>query len=136
MIDDATLTEHVCQALAGAGPGWKYQTTGYGANDVGIFYGDLGASPDAAVGVEVYATDDDPVTGTAARYVQLHFRGRRGVRRDADAMAGQAFAALHGLHHTGPVSRYVRTSSTQLGVDANGRQERADNYQIILTPAP
>lgn len=137
MIDDAALTEHVCQALADAGLGWKYQpTTPYGSGDVGIFYGDIADSPDQAVGVRVYSTVDDIRTGLAIRFVQLHFRGAKGVRRGADAMAGKAFGALHGRHHAGVVSRYVRTSSAQLGADANGRQERADNYQIILTPAP
>lgn len=134
-MDDAALTEHVCQVLADAGLGWVYSQGAYTADQVGIFYGQAGPSPDRAVGVSVYATDD-PRGGPARRWVQVYVRGAPHVRRGADAMAGDVFAVLHDRHHTGLVSRYIRVSSAPLGADDNGRQERADNYQIILSPTP
>ena len=135
VMDDATLTEHVCQVLADAGLGWVYSQGAYAAGQVGIFYGQAGPSPDRAVGVSVYATDD-PLGGPARRWVQVYVRGAKNVRRDADVMAGQVFGVLHRWHHAGPVSRYIRVSSAPLGADDSGRQERADNYQIILSPTP
>lgn len=136
-MNDADLTEYIAYVLATAALGaWRPAGPVYAASETGIFYGAIGASPDRAIGVTVYATDDDLVTGKASRWVQLHFRGSPNAPRSADDMAGAAFDALHGRHHAGAVSRFIRTSSAPLGADANGRQERSDNYQIILTPTP
>jgi len=136
-VDDADLTEHICQVLAQLGLGvWRPDGPAYTAAETGIYYGDLATSPDRGIGVSVYATDDDPVTATAMRWVQFRIRGAQGVMRDADQMAGALFDALQDRRHAAPVSRFLRTSSARLGADENGRQERSDNYQIILSPKP
>ena len=62
--------------------------------------------------------------------MQLWFRGKPRARTDADDMAEDAFAVLHGLMRVGEIHLMKRVSSAQLGIDGNGRRQRADNYQI------
>lgn len=132
-LDDVALTNAVCALLDSLGLGeWRPAGPVYTAAETGIFYGAIGATPDRAIGVSVYATDDDVVTGEATRWAQLRYRGPRNAPNGADTIAGAVFTAVHGTYHAGGIARLVRTSSAPLGADGNGRQERADNYQIIL----
>lgn len=127
MTDDE-LTLMLC-TLLGSLPGWVWATTGeYGADDVGVFYGAIAASPDQAVGVRVYATDDR--AGLRERRVQFRIRGRG--RAGANRLADILFGVLHGLSRTGGISDARRISMAPAGVDGNGREERTDNYLVTL----
>lgn len=92
----------------------------------------LPATPDAGVAITVYATEDD--TNTRTRRVQFWSRGHRGDPFSADRIADDLLTALHWLHHDPVIARAQRLSFAILGLDGNDRDERTDNYQIILHP--
>lgn len=131
-MDDTTLTRRICRILARL-PGWDGPELAKHADaDVAIFYGAIGDKPDRAVGVRVYA---DVVRGDdarAARRIQLRFRGARGAPDDADQMASIAHAVLDGTARTDGVNAARRDSFTQLAADQNRREQRSDNYLIII----
>lgn len=131
-MDDVQLTYRICELL-GRVPGWEWDpdpdAPAYPASSVGIYYGAIQPKPDRAIGVRVYATSDDDVL---VRRVQLLQRGRPHDGAGADALAGVAFSVLHMLSRVGGISDIRRTSSGPLGADENDREERSDNYQIIL----
>jgi hypothetical protein len=132
-MDTTEVTYAVAQILADAGAGvWRPTGPAYTAAEVAIAYGPLPASPDRAIGVTVYTQTDDPMTGLADRYVQVRSRGSRGAPNGADIVADAAFAALHNTYRTRGLARVTRTSTAPLGADENGRQERTDNYRIVL----
>lgn len=132
-MDTETLTTTIAQLLADR-TGWAWQPNGpaYTNTQVGVFYGAIGANPDQAVGITVYTTDDPYPVGANVRRVQLRFRGLPGVRAGADTLADTAFAHLHGLARVAGINLATRVSMAHLGADESDRQERADNYQIIL----
>lgn len=132
-MDDGELTRAICERLAAAGVGaWRPTGPAYTATETGIFYGALGTTPDRALAVAVYLPVDDIQTGLSLRYLQVRSRGPRGAPDGADALAGAAFRALHGTYPRGGIARITRTSAARLGADGNGRQERTDNYLIVL----
>lgn len=131
-MDDVTLTQVVCQVLA-AHTGWAWRPTGaYTGTEVGVFYGPIGAAPDRAVGVTLYAGDDELETGLTVRRVQVRYRGAPRDPAGADRLADAGFAALQGLTRTSGLSLVTRVLVARLGTDSNARQERADSYQIIV----
>jgi hypothetical protein len=132
-MTDSELTVKVC-ALLSSIDGWEWHPDGspYAAADVAIAYGAIPATPDRAVGVRVYATEDDRVNHLSWRRVQLKHRGARGVPFGADDLAGESFAVLQGLSRHEGISDVSRLSMSPLGADGNGREERADNWIIIL----
>lgn len=129
-MDDDELTIRICDLLAEI-PEWAWKPNGpaYTAAEVGIFYGTILAAPDRAVGVRVYGGTDGDV---AMRRVQLRFRGAKQSVNSADQLAGAAKRHLHMLARRSLISLAIRTSFSPLGADSNAREERADNYQIIL----
>lgn len=129
-MDDDELTVRVCELL-GEITGWAWRPSGpaYVADEVGIFYGTIRDVPDRAVGVRVYGGSDDEF---GIRRVQLRFRGGKHAVDGADKLAAQAFSHLHMLARRSLISLATRTSFGPLGSDSNAREERADNYQIIL----
>lgn len=132
-MDDDVLTRVICERLAGAGVGvWRPAGPAYTAAETGIFYGALGATPDRALAVAVYLPVDDVETGIALRYLQVRSRGPRNLPDGADVLAGAVFRALHGTYPRGGIARITRTSAARLGADGNSRQERTDNYLVIL----
>lgn len=132
-MDDAALTNLLCGLLSTI-PGWSWRPDGpaYNSTEVGIYYGAIGASPDQAVGVRVYTTLDNTAEHWAARRAQLKFRGGRGAPDGADKLAALAFERLQGLSRSGGISGISRASMAPLGADQNGREERSDNYEILL----
>jgi hypothetical protein len=132
-MDDQQLTTVIAEQLA-ARTSWTWNPTGpaYTSGQVGVYYGALEADPDMGVGITVYHAADELETGLGTRRAQLHFRGARGVRGDADRLAGVAFDVLQGLARVAGLSLVSRVLVAQLGTDDSARQERADSYQIIL----
>jgi len=132
-MDTTEVTYAVAQILAEADVGqWRPTGPGYAPAEVGIYYGPIHASPDRAIGVTVYTQTDDVVTGLQDRYVQVRCRGAKGQPNGADLIADAAFEALHGVYHHLGFARVTRTSTAPLGADENGRQERTDNYRVII----
>jgi hypothetical protein len=131
-VDDVELTKTICAALGGI-PGWEWRPTGpaYTSAEVGVFYGAIGPKPDRAVGVRVYGATDER-DGPAWRRVQIRFRGADGNAAGADELAGQAFPVLTELSRQGGISGIRRESVAPLGADGNRREQRTDNYIIIL----
>ena len=132
-MDDATLTKTIC-ALLGELPGWAWRLTGpaYAGDDIAVFYGTIPPDPDRAVGVRVYGQVGSPSDFLIQRRVQLRSRGARGFADDADAVAGIAFARIGDLVREAGILTVHRESFTPLGADANGREQRSDNYIVIL----
>nr|WP_205834859.1 minor capsid protein [Microbacterium sp. CFH 90308] len=124
------MTLRLCRLLARL-PGWAFREDGtdYTANEVGIFYGAIGADPDRAIGVRVYGTTDEDIS---TRRAQLRIRGAKYQRVSADRLADLAKTVLHGLSRVGGINDIRRISMTPLGADNNGREERTENYEIIL----
>ena len=134
-MDDADVTIAVCRVLA-AECGWGWVPDGINATaPVRLFYGPIGSAPDQAVGVTVYGGTDDLVNGLRTRRVQLMHRGADNDPADADRLAAASFAALQGLSRTSGINTAFRLSWARLGADGNGRQERSDNYQLIIDNA-
>lgn len=129
-MDDDTLTRRLCELL-GAIPTFEWDPLGnYAKTVIGVFYGRLDDSPDRAVGVRVYgAIDEDHLN---RRRVQFRIRGARKNRASADRIASIVFSAMQGLSRVGGISGIRRESMTPLGADQNGREERTENYIIIL----
>lgn len=131
-MDDVTLTKYICAAL-GDIDGWSWAETGnYSAGVVGVFYGAIGPSPDKACGVRVYAATDNDIEHTHWRRVQLRLRGAKRRPDGADELAGQALDVLPRLSRVGGISGVSRLSMAPAGADENGREERTENYLIIL----
>ncbi len=132
-VDDSTLTKTICELL-GVLPGWAWRPTGpaYTKHEVGIYYGAIPATPDRAIGVRVYAAEDNDLEHLRGRRVQLRLRGRPRVVDDADKLGSLAHTALNGLSRVGGISGIRRISMAPLGADSNGREERTENYLIIL----
>lgn len=133
VMTDVEVTKAFCAQLA-TRAGWTYRDDGsvYLASEVAVVYGTLGDTPDRGAGVTLYDGDDSVVNGLAVRWVQVRFRGPRGDRTGADELASQAFAVMQGLARVAGLSLVQRVIVAQLGTDENGRQERADSYQILL----
>lgn len=133
LTNDVELTKEVCTIL-GEIDGWEWRESGpaYTADEVAIFYGPIQSEPDRAVGVRVYMTAEDRINHLNWRRVQLRLRGVRGRPDGADELAAAAFAVLHGLSRRGGISDISRLSMSPLGADTNGREERTENYLIIL----
>lgn len=132
-MNTSDLTTALCVLLDVAGVGqWRPAGPAYTTAETAIVYGPLPALPDRAIGVTVYIQDDDLVTGLADRMVQVRFRGAKNAPNGADVLADAAFTALHGVAHTSGIALIARSSTAPLGADTNGRQERTDNYRVII----
>lgn len=134
-MDDATLTIRVLEHL-GRIPGWEWRPNGpaYTAAEVGLVYGAIGPEPDRAVGATVYGGTDAEREHLHWRRLQLKFRGAKRAKDGADRLADLALLVLPSLSLIAGsgISGVSRQSFSSLGADGNGRQERTDNYIIIL----
>lgn len=94
------------------------------------------ASPDIAVAIYPYGTGDATLVPGSTFDVQLRFRGPAGDRLFADRWADEVAAKLHWKHQfllgDVHVQRSQRVLAVPLGADDNGREERADSYELIL----
>ena len=130
-MTDRDLTIALCELLAEE-LGWSWSLTEpYPAGAVGLFYGSIGDAPDRAVGVRVYG-GSDPRVYAPTRSVQLLLRGRPGEPDGAAALADAAFGVLHKTLRRRGILAGQRSYFGPLGADVNGREERADNYEIHL----
>jgi hypothetical protein len=137
-LNDVELTKLVC-ALLGEIPGWDWHDSDedlpdaepyvYARDVVGVFYGPISDTPDKAAGVTVYGSTDE--RHLSWRRVQIRLRGDRGRPNGADALSAPSFELLQGLTIPG-IADISRLSMAPAGVDQNRRNERTENYIIIL----
>ncbi|MFP7833133.1 minor capsid protein [Marisediminicola sp. LYQ134] len=133
-MDDEQLTKTIC-TLLGRIPGWEWHETAapYASTSVGVFYGPIDTTPHRAVGVRVYGTTDDKIQHLGWRRVQLRLRGGEGDPAGADRLADISFQVMVSLLNRLPgISDASRQSSAPLGADENRREERTENYLVIL----
>lgn len=130
-MDDSDLTIRLCE-IVGALPlfAWRPRGPAYSEAEIGVFYGTIPDAPDRAVGIRVYSPIDEP--NLLSRRVQLHIRGGRRQPFGADRIAGVLFSVLHERPRGDGMVSILRTSAAPLGADANGREERTENYFITL----
>lgn len=104
-------------------------TGGAGGN---VFFKAMPTTPDRAVALTAYSSQDDPTQNLSTIRVQLMFRGEPDDATDVDDLADDVFLWLQGLqgrtYGSVFVAHALRVSTVQLGADANKRCERADNY--------
>lgn len=137
-MDDDVLVTRVIETLRDrCGWAWRPDGPAYTESDVvGLYYGPIGTTPNQAVGVTLYATDDDLLLdgshySASVRRVQIRFRGAKGDPTSADRLASAAFRALQGLSRVAGLNHAQRILTAPLGVDGNARTERADSYIVI-----
>lgn len=103
----------------------------YHPTQTGIFLGTVPLEPDRCITLTSYQVEQaaERVEGVTA--VQVRIRAGRDPR-DMDDLADAVFDQLHGLNEVTLSSAYIsvmwRETSLPMGVDANNRHERADNY--------
>lgn len=134
-IRQSALLTGLAQYLAAGQVGAWRPTGTYSADEQAIVLKQLPAGPDTAVALSVYSVLDDIRLPDVQVRVQLRFRAA-GPRTAVDDFADDVFDLLHGRHMIPAgdllIQQARRISSIPLGADENGRQERADNYELIL----
>ncbi len=131
------LLTGLAEYLAAADCGKWNPSGAYGSSDVAITIGGLPSSPDTAITLAVYGPgpDGDDVTEPDSQVlVQARFRAGPDPRT-VDDLADAVFDTLHGLSNQAlPGGAFVLLSRRHLvaplGIDASGRWERADSFQM------
>lgn len=134
-MTDEQIVDALIKLLVDAGVGvYRPDGPAYTADEVAIYYGAIGSSPDSGIGLTLYHSDPSDLRNglRGDPRVQLRFRGKAGQRRSADAIAQDAYDTLDGLTRTAGFLLVWRVLMAQLGTDGNRRPERADSYQINL----
>ncbi len=104
-------------------------TGGAGGN---VFFKELPPFPGRCVAITAYASQDAATENLSTIRVQFYFRGAADSATDVDDLADAVFLWLQGMTHrdygTVHVAQALRISTIQLGLHANKRCERSDNY--------
>lgn len=133
-MDDATLTKAICAAL-GTVPGWNWTEdpdTEYPTDEVGIYYGAIAETPDRAIGIRLYSVPSDDENTARTRRIQARIRGARRDRDDADQIASVLRTVLPRMRPPAGVALISYYSTGDLGPDNNQREQRTENFTIIL----
>ena len=101
----------------------------------GIFIDGVPATPDRVIVLTVYGEVDDPTQATTEVQVQARVRGTKDPRT-AYETADAIFEAFQNLPRSAiggtTVAGIFRISSAYIGIDTNGRHERASNFRILV----
>lgn len=132
------MLEGLAARLGAAGIGrWEPDPSiPYLPGDIAIVTNVLPMAPDRVISLTAYLTVDAAGSAISDVRVQVRFRGGPRSPNEANDIADQVFANLHGARYvdlnTGqPAFRLVqRVSSLPMGEDKNGRTERSDNYEF------
>lgn len=137
---ESDLLAGVAELLAADGVAEWDPTGTYTDNEIGIVIGPPSQSPASLVALATYNNSDDPGGADSTVFLQVRSRAPDDDPRKANALSGGVFNSLQGLRATVNGIRIVygkRNSSAPLGVDGNGRQERTDNYELMVhRPSP
>ena len=108
--------------------------------EIGIVIGAPSQDPPSLVALATYNNADASAASDSTVFLQARVRGADDDPRKADDLADAVFDSLQGLRKTVNGIRIVygkRNSSYSLGIDGNGRQERTDNYELMVhRPSP
>lgn len=134
---ESDLLTGVAQLLVDEGVG-VYKTL-YAASDTAIVFGELPTTPDRCIALALYAATDAPKQNLSTVRMQVMMRGVPDNTLDVGDLATAVFSALQGMEQrdfgTAHAVQVGRVSAVPLGIDANKRSTRADNYQIdVNTP--
>jgi hypothetical protein len=134
MIPD--LLVGLAQLLDARGVGAYRPGVAQAADAVAIVLSDSPPEPDRVIVLTAYPLTDDPTLNDLVLGVTVRCRGRPDAVLGADELADQVRRVLHGLQHTqfgatAYVSLLSRFSSAPLGMDANRRRERVENYRAM-----
>lgn len=134
-IKIADVLKGLCVYLDGAGIGTYRPVGAYEPDETALTLKRLPTSPDRAIAVNAYGSDDSITLPMSVISIQLRFRAA-GSRTDVDDLADAVFPLLHGRHHflMGDilVARAYRLNFASIGADDNRREERVDNYELLL----
>lgn len=114
----------------------------YSNDQVGIVLGVPTQEPPSLIALAAYGNNDDPSLSDSTMQMQVRVRSASADPRPADNLADEIFDILHGLNGADLIGgiRLVyarRTSTLPLGIDGSGRQERSDNYDLMVhRPSP
>ena len=132
------VTRGVCEWLDAQGFAVFRPDTPYVAGERAVTFRALPKAPVEAVSVNLYGVDDDLTLPSTTVSVQLRFRASS--EATVNVWADQVASSLHMRHGLKMgdlvVQRAVRTIVAPLGVDENGRVERADSYDLLLMRSP
>lgn len=133
-MKDSELIENLAEILDAADVGVWDPPSGFDDDDVAIFYGQLGTTPNQAVGITRYGgrgplTNDDY---RGRRLVQIRVRGKPGDPKSADDLADAVDAVLARMPRTQGLSSEWASGPLPLGADGNRRTELTLNY--LVTP--
>jgi hypothetical protein len=109
----------------------------YPKDSTALFRKSMGDKPDRAVAVNVYDFELPPwpQSGVVA-LVQIRTRVPKGDPNAVDDLGDAIVNLLHGVHHASwgevKVERCTYSFGGSIGADPSGRQERADNFRIVL----
>lgn len=139
MTVESDIVTGLAQLLNDLGLAVYKPAGGYAATDVAVVFGELPTSPDTAVGITLYGSTDEVKENLSRYRVQLWTRGAANNSLGASSIASPIFDALQGREGFQLGSVYVvqmfRTSLMPMGMDANKRYERSDNYVLdVNTP--
>ncbi|SRR6266498_3983455 len=107
----------------------------YSATEIGIVIGVPSQDPPSLVALAVYNNVDDPAASDSTVMLQVRVRAPDDDPRKADDLADGVFNSLQGMRATLNGIHIVyarRNSSYPLGIDSNGRQERTDNWDLVV----
>lgn len=129
------LLTGVAERLAAENVGSWNPTGVYTSSQVGIFIATMPPAPDRCI----VLTDYDPAGGISGGDVtprlQVRCRGSEHDPISVIALKDAVREAIEGLDAiafgTVTVSGINHLSGTPMGIDANGRHERSDNYTIL-----
>lgn len=112
-------------------------------DDIALTAKVLPDTPDRALAVTVYdrSENPDPNLPDLVLAVQVRARGRVTDPLECDDLAEDARLALHQVHRVTwgdlRIERIYWFSGGHIGPDESGRQERSDNYRMVLQrPGP
>lgn len=135
MTTTRQVLDAVTARIAAAGLG-KYDPDGiYAPTDTGIVWKVMPPAPDRVIVLNVYGDTTSPDPALPGHLWRVQVRTRTpGHPADVDDLADALHTALTAHRQTWGhlhVARCQRISYGQMGADANRRQERSDNYELI-----
>lgn len=135
---ESDVLQGLAQYLANVGAFAYKPAGGYLPTDTAAVFGELPTAPDRAVGITLYNSVDAVQESFSSVRVQFMFRGSANNSLDVGDAAAAVFANLHNLKGVWFGSTFLvqalRVSTVPLGLDANKRSLRSDNYQLDINP--
>lgn len=130
------LLRGVAEHLHTEGVGVYREHGTYTPSETGIYLRRVPPAPDSAITIASYDVEDTRLPAVTYS-LQIRYRAPAGAEHadTVDELAEDVFWVLHGAKHRVwagvEIADVTRVSAVPLGVDENGRPERADNYRIV-----